>query len=64
MSFNNPGAYSKNGDNPDGTGCIDYLYFEAFSKVLSCNQTITPANQMNSNYEDAVTNENLTYTGS
>ncbi len=101
MTFNNPGAYSINGDNPDGSTYIGYLHFEAFGKVLSCDQTITPVGEPNSNYfgvavviddylvmavssflsvytssgndwrgvlvdysEDAVTNENLTYTGS
>ena len=50
MSMDNPGTYTLSGDNPDGSGYIGYLYFEAFGKVLACDQTITPDSEPDSNY--------------
>ncbi len=50
MSLDNPGTYTLDGENPDGSGYLGYLYFEAFGKVLSCDQSITPDNEPDSNY--------------
>ncbi len=50
MSPDNPGTYTLDGDNPDGSGYVGYLYFEAFGKVIACDQTITPDYEQDSNY--------------
>ncbi len=50
MSLANPGSYTLNEDNPDGSGYVGYLYFETFGKVIACDQTITPANEPDSYY--------------
>lgn len=42
MDFDNPGTYSLEGDNPDGSYYVGYQYMEAYGKVIACDQTITP----------------------
>ena len=50
MSLENPGTYNIDGNNPDGSTYVGYLYFESFGKVIACDQTITPDYEQDTNY--------------
>ena len=50
MDLDNPGTYTIDGDNPDGSTYVGYLYMDAFGKVIACDQTITPDEQPEEDY--------------
>ena len=50
MNLDNTGSYDMNGDNPDGSGYVGYLYLETFGKVIGCDQTITPEYEQDTSY--------------
>jgi len=50
MDLQNPGTYTIDGDNPDGSTYVGYLYMDAFGRVIACDQTITPDGQPEEDY--------------
>lgn len=50
MSLDNPGSYSLEGDNPDGSFYVGYLYLESYGKVIACDETITPDAEPDQSY--------------
>ncbi len=50
MSLDNPGSYSLEGDNPDGSFYVGYLYLESYGKIIACDETITPDSEPDQSY--------------